>query len=105
RRSPDLPGRARHAEGPLMAILARVLGVGLAVALAALVYYLSRFWEWRLWPREGLFGVEGIDPRGGLGGRWLRGTDLAVFDLIVWAVGVFLVLSIVEWLVSKLRKT
>lgn len=55
--------------------------------------YLSRFWFLDLWPRQGLFGWEALRPGGGLIGRWLRGTLFAPFELLIWAVGVFLVLT------------
>ena len=47
----------------------------------------------RLWGREGLLGLEWLQPQGGLLARWLRGTDLAPFELLIWVVGVFLILT------------
>ncbi len=65
----------------------------MAAAMAGVFFYLSRFWFLSLWPRTGLFGIEGLRPQGGLLARWLRGTDAAPFELLIWAVGCFLVLT------------
>lgn len=62
-----------------------------AVTLVGL--YLSRFWFLTLWDRNGLFGIEALRPTGGLLGRWLRGTDAAPFELLIWVVAVFFILT------------
>ncbi|MEM9796685.1 MAG: hypothetical protein AAF919_09360 [Pseudomonadota bacterium] len=75
-------------------------------ALTALVlFYLSQFWFLDLWPREGLFGFEALHPRGDLLARWLRGTQFAPFDLLIWACGSFLVLTGLQSLVDFLTPT
>ena len=38
-------------------MLERILGLALAVIVGAVLLYLSRFWIFELWPREGLFGI------------------------------------------------
>lgn len=69
----------------------------LVVALAAAVMvYLSRFWFLDLWPRSGLFGVQELRPGGGLLARWLRGTQLAPFELLIWVCGGFLALTYLQ---------
>ena len=70
--------------------------------VTAVLVYLSRFWTWSLWPRSGLFGIEELRPQGGLLARWLRGTDAAPYELLIWAVGVFVVLSLLQKLWDKL---
>ena len=77
-------------------MLKRSLGVALAVATGAVLWYLSRFWIFSLWPREGLFGIGELRPQGGLVSQWLRGTEFAPFELILWACGVFLILSLLQ---------
>jgi len=81
-------------------MMARVALILLAAAVALVLLYLSRFWFLDLWPRGGLFGIEELRPGGGLLGRWLRGTPLAPFELVIWAAGVFLVLTGVQRLVD-----
>ncbi|MEP5759022.1 MAG: hypothetical protein ABJ327_06890 [Litoreibacter sp.] len=66
-------------------------------ALAGVVFlYLSRFWMFDLWPRSGLFGIDALRPSGGLLGRWLRGTPFAPFELLIWAIGVFMILTYIQ---------
>ncbi|MEM8572292.1 MAG: hypothetical protein AAGG56_15490 [Pseudomonadota bacterium] len=66
----------------------------LIVAFVALaLFYVSRFWDFRLWGNEGLLGIEMLRPQGGLVAVWLRGTPLAPYELIVWAVGSVLILT------------
>ncbi|MEL6571229.1 MAG: hypothetical protein AAFQ64_06210 [Pseudomonadota bacterium] len=71
-------------------------------ALGLVLLYLSRFWFLDLWPRSGLFGIEEIRPGGDLIRRWLRGTSFAPFELILWAVGVFVVLTWIQKLYDLL---
>ena len=82
----------------------RVLWLLIAALATAVLYYVSRFWAYRLWPRDGLFGVEVLRRQGGLVGRWLRGTDFAPFELLIWAVGAFLVLTILQKLYDLTTK-
>ena len=74
----------------------RVIWLLTAGLLAAILYYVSRFWTFRLWPRDGLFGIDALRPQGGLVGQWVRGTDLAPFELLIWAVGAFLLLTVIQ---------
>lgn len=71
----------------------KLVFLAITAAIAAILFYLSRFWFLSLWPRSGLFGIEALIPQGGLLGRWLRGTDAAPFELILWAILCFLVLT------------
>lgn len=77
----------------------------LIVAFVALViWYLSRFWFLDLWPRSGLFGIEELRPGGGLLGRWVRGTQFAPFELLIWACGGFLALTLLQNIIDRLTK-
>ncbi|MEX0286356.1 MAG: hypothetical protein AB3N23_17245 [Paracoccaceae bacterium] len=80
----------------------RLIWMLVAIASGAVFYYLSRFWDFRLWGREGLFGMEWLRPQGGLLGRWLRGTDFAPFELLIWIIGVFLILTWLQKLYDRL---
>ena len=80
----------------------RVVTLLLVALLAAILFYLSRFWFLSLWPRSGLFGLEELRPQGGLLGRWLRGTFAAPFELLIWATGCFVVLTWVQKLYDRL---
>lgn len=74
----------------------RAIWLVLVGVLALIFWYVSRYWPWRLWDRDGLFGFEALRPQGGLLGVWLRGTPLQPFELLIWAVGVFLVLTLLQ---------
>ncbi|MBE1284380.1 MAG: hypothetical protein GJ676_13795 [Rhodobacteraceae bacterium] len=80
----------------------RVFWMTLTVLVAAVLIYLSRFWAFDLWGREGLFGLRELRPQGGLLARWLRGTVFAPFELIIWVVGVFLILTGLEKLYDRI---
>jgi len=68
----------------------------LTAVVGVIMLYLSRFWIFDLWPRSGLFGIEQLRPGGGLLARWLRGTQFAPFELLIWASGVFLILTYLQ---------
>jgi len=84
-------------------MLGRAVMILLVACLAALLLYASPYWPLQLWGRPGLFGLSQLPPGGDLVGRWLRGTMLAPFDVLVWAMGSFSVLSALQWVSSKLR--
>lgn len=77
-------------------MMKRVFWIFIALILAAILAYVSRFWVFDLWDRSGLFGVTELRPQGGLLGRWLRGTQAAPFELVIWVLGCFLVLTWVQ---------
>lgn len=81
----------------------RIVWLTLAAFVAAILFYVSRFWSFSLWPRDGLFGIEALRPQGGLVGQWVRGTDFAPFELLIWAVGAFLVLTWLQKLYDRLN--
>lgn len=82
----------------------RVLLLVLMLLVGAVMLYLSRFWFLDLWPRSGLFGWQELRPGGGLLGRWLRGTPFAPFELLIWATGVFLILTYLQRFIDFLTK-
>lgn len=77
-------------------MIRKIFFLAVAALLAAVLFYISRFWFLSLWPRSGLFGIEALRPQGGLVGQWLRGTEAAPFELIVWAILCFLALSLAQ---------
>lgn len=82
----------------------RHLGMLLVIALLGFtIFYVSRFWDFRLWSNDGLFGVAGLRPQGGLFQHWLRGSPLAAFEILIWFVGSIFMLSAIEKAVSKAR--
>lgn len=80
----------------------RVITLALVAFLAAVLLYLSGFWIWSFWSGPGLFGIEALHPQGDLVARWLRGTKAAPYSLLIWAIGVFVVLTLVQKLIDRL---
>lgn len=85
-------------------MIKRILILVIVAIVTLVLFYLSRFWIFDLWSREGLFGLRDLRPQGGLLGRWLRGTPLAPFELMIWACSVFMILTWLENLVARLKK-
>jgi hypothetical protein len=83
----------------------RVLSLLIVAIVTIILLYLSRFWVFDLWSRAGLFGVTELRPDGGLLARWLRGTPFAPFELLIWACGVFVVLTWVQKLYDRFGKS
>ena len=83
--------------------MSRLLSLALMLFVALCLFYVSRFWDFRLWSNDGLFGWEALRPQGGLVAVWLRGTFLAPYELLVWAIGSVLVLSGLESILGYLR--
>lgn len=82
-------------------MIRRIVLMLITGVLGLIAYYLSRFWDFRLWDRDGLLGIEALRPQGGLLARWLRGSDLAPFELMIWVLGVFLALSVLQWIFDR----
>lgn len=80
----------------------RLISLAVVAVIGAVLFYLSRFWYLSLWSRDGLLGLSELRPQGGLLAQWLRGTDFAPFELLIWAVGCFLVLTVVQKLFDRL---
>lgn len=83
-------------------MIRRIVLMAITATLGVIAYYLSRFWDFRLWDREGLFGVEALRPQGGLLARWLRGTDFAPFELMIWVAGVFIALTFLQKIFDRI---
>ena len=82
----------------------RVVSLLIAAVFGIVLLYISRFWMFSLWTRDGLFGLKELRPNGGLLARWLRGTDFSAFELIIWAVLVFLTLTYLQRFMDLLQK-
>jgi hypothetical protein len=72
----------------------RIIGLAIALIIAVVMLYLSRFWPVELWGREGLFGWDALRPGGDILRRdWLHGTILRPYDLIIWIGVGYLILT------------
>lgn len=76
--------------------------LAIVLLIGAALIYVSRFWAFSLWGRDGLFGVSELRPQGNLMAQWLRGTDFRPFDLIIWVVAGFLILTWTQKLFDKI---
>lgn len=79
----------------------RVISLLIVTLVGVILFYISRFWTLSLWPRSGLFGIEQLPPQGGLLARWLRQTDFAPFELLIWVVAGFLILTYLQKLFDR----
>ena len=77
----------------------RIFGLLVSILLTFLLLYTSRFWIWQApWSNDGLFGIKQLSPRGDVIRQFVRGTDLSVFDLLVWFAFAIFLLSFTQWL-------
>ncbi|MBX2804417.1 MAG: hypothetical protein KTR19_00470 [Hyphomicrobiales bacterium] len=81
----------------------RVFGVSVSLLLAAILVYASRYWPLSLWGREGLFGLDWLPPQGALIRNWTGGTLLSPFDIVLWGIAAFLLLTLVQTIRDKLK--
>jgi hypothetical protein len=92
---------SEQATGTIM----RIFGPLSALGLTLILLYLSRFWIWvGPWSQDGLFGLKIIPPNGNMVNFWLQGTWWQSFDIIIWACGGFLLLSVLQRLAARLSK-
>ena len=77
-------------------MIVRFLKILLVFIAALALLYISRFWPLELWARNGAMAELGLRPQGGLLQVWLSGTNLAAFELVIWAFIVFITLSFLE---------
>ena len=82
--------------------MTRAIGTALALVLAVVAWYASPWWPFSLWGREGLFGFELLRPQGDIAASLSRGTPLAPHELILWGIGVFLILTFLQKVWTKL---
>lgn len=80
----------------------RGFGLFFALILIALLAYLSRFWVFGWWGRDGLLGVEALRPGGDLWRGWMGDLGLGAFDIVLWAAAAFAVLTLAEKLWSRI---
>lgn len=85
-------------------MMVRVVWMLIAAAAALVMVYASRFWGMRLWDRDGLLGIEALRPQGKLVQQWLRGTDLAPFELLIWVAAGFLILTFLQKIYDTLTR-
>ena len=85
-------------------MIARVFWISVVAVLSVVAFYLSRFWIFPWWGREGLWGLEWARPQGGLVSVWLRGSEFTQFELLFWVIGVFAVLSLLQSGVNRYFK-
>ena len=79
----------------------RIIGLSVTFLFGFVCLYLSRFWIFSLWSRSDFGGF--FSPRGGLLSTWLRdfgGRDLAAFELLIWVIIFFLLLTLLERIFS-----
>ena len=81
----------------------RIVGLFAALLLAAIIAYASRYWIFDLWGREGLLGLRWLPPQGALIRNWTGGTIWAAFDILLWGVGAFLLLSFVQSIRDRIK--
>lgn len=74
----------------------RLVGMIVTALVCLILLYISRFWNFDLWSPSGLFGIKELRPNGGLLARWLRGTGLGPYELLIWATLVFLSLTYLQ---------
>ena len=82
-------------------MIRRLFWMTVAIFTGAGLFFISRFWDFRLWDRDSLLAQSGLTPQGGQLARWLRGSDLAPFELMIWAVVVFVVLTLIQKLFDR----
>lgn len=84
-------------------MIRRIVILAIVAIVALVLFYLSRFWVFDWWSRDGLFGIRDLRPQGGLLARWLRGTPFAPFELLIWACAGFMILTWLENLVARFK--
>lgn len=89
-------------------LMAGLFGLTLAGLLAAIALYASRFWIWRFWSNDGLFGWAFLRRDGDILRRQLREAanglglrEINAFDVLIWGALAFLLLSVMQWLWNK----
>ncbi len=85
-------------------MIARSVWIVVVAALSITAFYLSRFWIFRWWGRDGFLGLDWARPQGGLISVWLRGTEFSQFELLIWVLGIFAVLSVLQSGVNRFLK-
>jgi hypothetical protein len=84
-------------------MITRIAGLLTAFLLAAFIVYASRYWIFDLWVREGLFGMAWLPPQGGLIRSWTGGTMWSPFDIVLWGIATFLLLTLAQAIRDRIK--
>ena len=82
----------------------RLVSLAVTAITGLVLLYISRFWPFTWWDRPGLFGLRELPPGGGLLQRWLRGTELAPYELMIWFIAGLLILTLLQTIFGKIQK-
>lgn len=74
----------------------RLIGLLVFAALTTVLAYLSRFWIFDFWSRDGLAGISALRPGGDLWRRWMNDLGFGPYDILLWVVGVFVALTLIQ---------
>lgn len=80
-----------------------ILQILIVLIAATVLLYISRFWPFEWWERKSFLAESGLRPDGNMLRIWLRGTPVASFDLVIWILICFPVLSVVEKICQLFR--
>lgn len=81
----------------------KLISLLIVAATGFILLYISRFWLFTFWDRPGLLDIKALPPQGGLLRSWLRGTDLVPFELMIWAITGFLILTGLEKIFDRFK--
>ena len=81
-----------------------IISLSIVAFISLILFYASRFWIFSWWDRPGLFELKQLPPQGGVLQRWLRGTDFSPYELIIWVIACFLILTFLEKIFDKFKK-
>lgn len=82
----------------------RAAGILLALILLAGLAYVSRFWVFDLWGQGGLLGLGALRSGGDLWRGWMNALGLGAYDILLWGVAGFLLLSVVQKIWDRLTR-
>ncbi len=82
----------------------KLLSLSIVAITGFVLLYISRFWLFSLWERPGLFDLKTLPPQGGLLRSWLRGTDFVPFELMIWVISGFLILTGLEKVFDAIKR-
>lgn len=82
----------------------RAAGLLLALILLAALAYVSRFWVFAWWGRDGLFGIGALRAGGDLWRGWMNSLGLGPYDLVLWGVVGFGLLTLIQNIWDRLSR-
>ncbi|MEM7289016.1 MAG: hypothetical protein AAF412_01385 [Pseudomonadota bacterium] len=80
----------------------RMVYLAISATVGLILLYISRFWPFEWWERPGLFGSRDLPPGGAVLRRWLNGTEFAPYDIILWFIIGFVVLTVLQSIIQNL---